>query len=335
MRTFRRIAPALTLLIIAPLIGEFLLGDFNVRQIGFIVVFIPVYGAGALLVREIARQSQRGWPTMLLLSLAYALALEGFMNQTLFNPNYGGQHLLAYGFIPKLGTSFNFAIYLMTLHVVWSIASPIAIAEALAGARAREPWLRRPGMIVTTLFMLAGCVFTATFTLKSVHFAATIRQFATVGALIAALVVAAFALSGRAADAPAKGGHAPSVWVVLVVSLLLSSAFQRWFAFAPRHSMNATLSTTVMLLLDGVAVALFRTWSLRAAWGAQHTVAAAAGAVVTYGWISLRRFLVSGGTSLGVPTTPVDIVGQIVLVVAILGLGYLGWRRQVSSAPQP
>ena len=41
MTTLRRIAPALALLIIAPLIAEFLLGDFNIRQIGFIAVFIP------------------------------------------------------------------------------------------------------------------------------------------------------------------------------------------------------------------------------------------------------------------------------------------------------
>ena len=108
MKTLHRIAPALALLIIAPLIAEFLLGDFNIRQIGFVVVFIPVYGAGALLVREITRRAGRGWPTLLLLALAYALILEGFTNQTLFNPNYAGQRLLDYGFIPALGTSFNF-----------------------------------------------------------------------------------------------------------------------------------------------------------------------------------------------------------------------------------
>ena len=48
MKMLRRVAPALALLIIAPLIAEFLLGDFNIRQIGFVVVFIPIYGAGAL-----------------------------------------------------------------------------------------------------------------------------------------------------------------------------------------------------------------------------------------------------------------------------------------------
>ena len=63
MKTLRRIAPALALLIIAPLIAEFLLGDFSIRQIGFVLVFIPQYGGGALLVRnrqQLAELRRRG-----------------------------------------------------------------------------------------------------------------------------------------------------------------------------------------------------------------------------------------------------------------------------------
>ena len=134
MTMLRRVAPALALLVVAPLIAEFLLGDFNVRQLGFIIVFIPVYGAGALLIRELTRQARRGWPTMLVLSLAYALIMEGFTNQTLFNPNYAGQRLLDYGFIPALGTSFDFAVYVLTLHVVWSIGSSVALSGVLFAA---------------------------------------------------------------------------------------------------------------------------------------------------------------------------------------------------------
>ena len=34
---------------------------------------------------------------MVLLAVAYALVEEGFTTRSLFNPNYVGQHLLAYG----------------------------------------------------------------------------------------------------------------------------------------------------------------------------------------------------------------------------------------------
>ncbi len=335
-RTLRRIAPALALLVIAPLIAEFLLGDFNIRQIGYLAVFVPVYGAGALLVREIARRARRGWPTMLLLALACALILEGFANQTLFNPSYAGQRLLDYGFVPALGTSFNFTVYVLTLHVVWSLGSSVALAEGLAGARWREPWLRLPGLVVTAALFLLGCAATTSFTLRTFHFVASVGQFAAVAIILLAVVVAAFALFRAARNGALEPGggasgdeasRAPSFWLVLAVALVLSSAFQRWFAYAPRHGLNAGLGLAGLLALEVAAVVLFAVWSRRPGWGPAHVLAAATGAILTYGWISLRRLVVAGGTSLGVPTTPIDVVGQAVLLLVMLGASYLAWRR--------
>ena len=107
MSTLRRIAPALVLLVLSPLVAEFLLGDFSIRQIGLIVVLLPQYGGGALLVRETTRRAGKGWPSMILLALAYALIEEGFTTQSLFNPTTQGSRLLDYGFIPALGTSLD------------------------------------------------------------------------------------------------------------------------------------------------------------------------------------------------------------------------------------
>ena len=73
----RRLFPAFALLLLSPVVAEFLLGDFTVRQLGFVAFFLPLYGYGALLVRELTRRRGRGWPTMLLLALAYAFVEEG------------------------------------------------------------------------------------------------------------------------------------------------------------------------------------------------------------------------------------------------------------------
>lgn len=336
MTTLRRIAPALALLVIAPMIAEFLLGDFNIRQIGFVVVFIPVYGAGALLVRELTRRARRGWPTMLLLALACALILEGFTNQTLFNPNYAGQRLLDYGFIPALGTSFNFAVYVLTLHVVWSVGSSVALAEGLAGPRWREPWLRLPGLLVTAALFLLGCGYTTAFTLRTFHFLASAGQFAAVTIILLVVIVGAFAgfrALGDGAVAPGGGEsgdnirRVPPFWPVLAAALVLSSAFQLWFVYVPRQTVTAFFALAGLLGLDVAAVVLFALWSRRARWGPVQALAAASGAIVTYGWISLRRLVVAGGTSLGVPTTPIDVVGQAAMLLVMLGLSYVAWRR--------
>ena len=96
------------------------------------IALLPLYGCGALLIREVARRTDRGWPTIVLLASAYSLIEEGFLTQSLFNPNYVGQRLLDYGYIPRLGTSLNWSVLVLSIHVVWSIATPILIAEGIA-----------------------------------------------------------------------------------------------------------------------------------------------------------------------------------------------------------
>ena len=52
MTLLRRIAPGLLLVVLAPVIAEFLLGDFTVRSLRLILVLGWQYGCGALLVHE-------------------------------------------------------------------------------------------------------------------------------------------------------------------------------------------------------------------------------------------------------------------------------------------
>jgi len=95
----RRLLPATGLFLGAPLIAEFLLGNFSITAIGTLGVLAPMYGGGALMIREAARRSRRGWPSIFLLALAYGILEEGLLMQSLFNPNFLGldQHLLQSG----------------------------------------------------------------------------------------------------------------------------------------------------------------------------------------------------------------------------------------------
>src|SRR5699024_5271321 len=76
-----RFAAVLTLVLLAPFTGELLLGTLPAGPAGWAVMLIPLillYGGGALLIREVARRLGRGYPTMLLLAIAYGLIEEGF-----------------------------------------------------------------------------------------------------------------------------------------------------------------------------------------------------------------------------------------------------------------
>jgi hypothetical protein len=68
---------------------------------------------------------------------------------------------------------------------------------------------------------------------------------------------------------------------------------------------------------------LFARWSEAPTWGSSHYLALATGAVLTYAWSGLNAFIVRGSTKLGGPVDAVDIVGQCVLILAVLGL--IGW----------
>ncbi|MFH8410240.1 hypothetical protein ACH4FX_36530 [Streptomyces sp. NPDC018019] len=60
----RRPAPAFALFLLAPFVGEFLLGNLTLAELPLGLVLAPMHGCGALLVRELGRRSGGGWPTM-------------------------------------------------------------------------------------------------------------------------------------------------------------------------------------------------------------------------------------------------------------------------------
>ncbi len=140
----RRIAPAIGLFFLSPFVGEFLLGNVALDALPIGLIMAPMYGGGAVLIREVARRANRGWPTIILLAIAYGAIEEGLACQTLFNPSYFGFSLLHEGYIRPLGMGAWWTLFVLTLHTVWSISVPIAIIESLVPARdrplARQTW---------------------------------------------------------------------------------------------------------------------------------------------------------------------------------------------------
>lgn len=210
---FRRIAPAIGLFFLAPFISEYLLGDFPLTKIGYLAILAPLYGGGALLIREVVRRSGRGWPTILMLAFAYAVFEEAFTTQTLFNPNYLklNLHLLDSAFIPALGIGGWWTIFVLTLHTVWSISTSIALIEACVPDRANTPWLRWPGLTADTVLFVLAAIASTRFQMKNDSFRATSTQFIVSGIIVIVAAVVAFLLPARRAGV--GPGIAPSPWL--------------------------------------------------------------------------------------------------------------------------
>ena len=116
-----------------------------------LVFFAALYGAPALLVRELARRRGWGWPSMLLAFAALGVAQACLIDQSMFSVDYqayeGWEETRAATLVPGLGISAFNAFNFVVGHMIFSFAAPVALVEAWHPERAHEPWLTaaRPG----------------------------------------------------------------------------------------------------------------------------------------------------------------------------------------------
>src|SRR3954468_19072547 len=117
MTRIKKALPAACLFVMSPLIAEFLPGNMPLNMLGALSVLAPMYGGGALLIRESVRRSHRGWPSIFILALSYGVLEEGIIMQSLFNPNFLGlnQHLLQPAYITTLGMGAWWTLFVLTL----------------------------------------------------------------------------------------------------------------------------------------------------------------------------------------------------------------------------
>lgn len=316
------LALAAALLFMAPYVAEFLLGNLPVTMLPALIVLAPFYGGAAILIREAVRRTGRGWPSILLLGIAYGVFEEGFTTQSLFNPDYLKIHLglLTHAYMPTFGIGAWWTLYVVTIHAAWSICTSIALVEAMSRAKARSPWLNTAGLAITTLLFLFGAVASTVIGYRHDRYLSSPAQFITAGIATLAFIFGAFALPRRKGREPVPD-QAPSPWIVAAATLVLGSIVMvtppnwNWVAVA------------VIAATDAVAITLLSWWSKSTSWTLAHQLAAAAGAALAYGWHSF--FL---NPSLGASPTLVRI-GNVIFVLIACGIIALASRNLRATTP--
>ena len=276
----RKATPAVGLFFLAPLVAEFLLGNLPITFLPALIVLAPLYGGGALLIREIVRRTGRGWPTLIVLAVAYAIVEEAFTTQTLFNPDYLHLHLrlLQPAYIPLLGIGGWWTVFVLTLHTVWSISVSVALLEALVPDRGTTPWLGNVGLAVTGVLFALGAVASTANEIRTDHFIASVGQFAGAGVVCAVLIPLAFLLPKASGVRERAPGLAPSPWLVGAAALAAGSIFMvvpnawGWRAVG------------IYFALDLAIIVAVSIWSQRTNWAGMHRLALAGGAALAYAW---------------------------------------------------
>jgi hypothetical protein len=234
------------------------------------VVFVPLYGCPALLIRELARRRHLGWVGIVLLAAAFGLVQAGVVDQSLFSTDYrqieGWDESYRATLVAPLGISAFNLLNFVGGHVVFSICAPIALVEGARPARAEAPWLGRTALGVIAALYLGASALVLDMSLATEDSHASIPQVVGSLVVVAGLVLAAVRLGRRprtSVDRPAPRARTVFL-VVLVLALVHGFAAETWTGVAMTGGALA------------VAAVLLPHWSRMGGWGPGQVVAAAA-----------------------------------------------------------
>jgi hypothetical protein len=285
----RNTSAVITLFFVTPLVAEYLLGDLPLKLLAALIVLAPAYGGAAVLIRETARRTGRGWPTMLVLGAAYTLIGEGLVTQSLFNHDYlkMHMHLLDHAYIPALGIGGWWTLFMFNLHTFWSMGVSIALVEALFPADAEMPWLGRVGDSVVAVVFVLGTAANFGIGFKQNQFVASDAQLLSAAVLSVLLIVSAFLIPARRSRR--AGGMVLSPWVTGAVVFVLGMGVMNT---PPKWGWPAV---SVLLAIDAVFLVLVRFFSRQIGWSPQHTLSLAAGGALAYGIHAFTQQPLVGG----------------------------------------
>jgi len=329
----RRVAPAATVFLLAPLIGEVLFGAIPLSRLPFgLLGVVGLYGGGAILVRELVRRRRLGAGWLVLLGIAYGLVEEGLVVQSLFDQHYKGLDFLGY-YGHWLGVNWVWAEFIVPYHAVFSIAIPIVVTELLFHEWRDTPWVSGRGLLGAALLFVVNAVLLAVFQvgLFTGHAPRTSLGANVASALVVvALVVAALRAAPRQARTAAL--PAASQRAIRLSGVLCGLG---WFVglrvLLIGDGKNAPAA---VILLAGAAIAALAWWSIarvsspRRAWGDEQTYALVSGALPTSWLLGFLIAAVSGGNVV------INLIGQVLFGVVLFRLlARLGARvrRQAAS----
>jgi len=319
----RRLMPAVSLFFLAPLFGEYLLGNLKLSEIVYLPFIAPLYGAGALLIREITRRTGGGSATMLILGLAYGLIEEGLVDQMLFNPHYfTGQDQISDTYMTALGMDAWLTLIVLAMHAVWSTYIPITLVEALYPEWRIEPWLGSNGIGITAIMFLLGSAYLCYTIYLEENFFASISQFVGTGAAVAVLVALAFTIQPRTRMATA--GFVPSPWIAGGFALVTSSLFMLTESLPGWDKVGACLLLVIVFFTTASL------WSRRTGWSAMHRLAVVGGGILTYAWLGIVMEPESG------PKSVLDYIGSAIIAFGAIRLlaSAVGKLRKFGMSPQ-
>jgi hypothetical protein len=327
---YRNRRAALTLLVLGPVVAELAFGSTPLHLAFLLVLWLPIYGAGVLLIREAVVRSGGGWASILLLGVAYELVEDGIGLQALSSPHL--YHAADWG--PRLlGLNTTYWELNVAYHVVFSVAIPILLVGLIFPSGRGRPYLGRLGLAVTAAVMLLGVAILRLTVPFSQDPGYTAPATVLIGCVVAVVVIAAVALwvLPRRAVRPRDDEPVPSLTALGLLGASATIAFiTLLFVFTGAHRPGLVRDGWVLgpmavaaAIAGGVAL-LVRRWSGSRRWGDAQMLWLAGGALIAH--------TVFG--AIGIAQSTLDRVGLVVLGLLTIWLLVALRRRLTPAADQ-
>jgi len=152
-----------TLALFSPVFAELMSGSSPPLEFFFPLSFaflLGLYGAGVLIMRELAVIWDKGWPSIILLGAAYGILEEGVAVKSFFDPEWMDLgDLGVYGRV--LDTNWVWSFWLTIFHSVISISLPIIVINLLYPQYKKERFLRGGRFWVVVGILFVDVIFIA------------------------------------------------------------------------------------------------------------------------------------------------------------------------------
>ena len=249
--------PVLTLCLVAPFLGEVLSTATSPVQLMMpwnLVLFVALYGAGALLCRETAFRWGLGLPGLALLGAAYGVYEEAVVDRFWFDPEYARNTGVG-DYAEVWHTNLLLATHLTTFHAAVSVCSSVLLVTWLFPADRDRAWVGTRGLIVAASAMVLVLFLTWEDHVQPPR--GPVLVALAVGALFVAMARLTRGLA-HATRSPARPGRPRSLGIVAFVCT--GAHFILVYA-VPSTGLPWPAGLAVALAPIGLGVLAVRRWS--------------------------------------------------------------------------
>lgn len=330
----KNVAPAITLIFLAPLITEILPGSTRFSSLFVFPFEICVWGGGALLIRYVVRKLQLGWKRMLLLALVLSVAEEFLIQQTSIAPLV--VHLKGVTYARAFGINYVYLLWALIYESVSVVILPIYLTELIFPERRKDLWISKGGVILFSVLFLLGC-FAAWFTwtqiarVKVFHLSAYKPSFILVAIPIIVIAFLIYMATRKLSSenlTSKQNLNPPPGWILIVSggiwSILLFGLVLLGFGIQP--SFPPIIAVCGGLVLAILPIYFLQRWAYNTGWGRLQTFSIIFGVMLGSMLITFLGFI---------GAVPKDLYFKIIVdVIATLFLIRLGLKISKESTKE-